>query len=70
MTCFSETFGTSLPTVSIVLRRVDLLRRDVDHRSLLRPLLLGHGLIADDVLAEQMLKQLAVAPVLRISSSL
>ena len=33
MTCFSETFGMSLPTVSIVLRRVDFLRRDVDHRS-------------------------------------
>jgi hypothetical protein len=33
MTCFSETFGMSLPTVSIALRRVDFLRRDVDHRS-------------------------------------
>jgi hypothetical protein len=40
----------------------------VDHRGTFSsPLLLGHRLIADDVLAQNMLELLAVTPVLRIT---
>jgi hypothetical protein len=44
------------------------LQRTADHvSSLARPLLLGHRLVADDVLAQDMLELLRVAPVLWIA---